>query len=165
MVVKREHFSIPTCEDITSRLAGKKYFTVIDIKDGFYQIKLDESSSDLCTFSTPFGRFKFLRLPFGLCSAPELFQKKCMDIFGDILNVEIYFDDLIVSGSTEEEHDLALDEVFKKAELYNVKFNSKKLQFKLKEITFMGLLISESGMTPDERHVKAVKEMPNPSKC
>lgn len=163
LVVKREHFSIPTCEDITSRLAGKKYFTVIDMKDGFYQIKLDESSSDLCTFNTPFGRFKFLRLPFGLCSAPELFQKKNMEIFGDISNVEIYFDDLIVSGSTEEEHDLALMEVFKKAETYNVKFNSKKLQFKLKEVNFMGLLISESGLSPDEKHAKAIKEMPNPT--
>lgn len=73
--IKREFYEIPSIDDIRSKLAGKMYYTVMDFKDGFYQIKLNEKSSDLTTFATPFGCYKFLRLPFGLNLAPEYFQK------------------------------------------------------------------------------------------
>jgi len=73
--VKREHFAMPTCEDVIIRLHGKKVFSIIDMKDGFWRVKLDEPSSKLCTFNRPFGRYSMLRLPFGLSSAPEVFQK------------------------------------------------------------------------------------------
>ncbi|KAK0151889.1 hypothetical protein N1851_006731 [Merluccius polli] len=69
--VKRQHYSIPTPEDVRSRLAGKSIFSILDEKDGYWQIKLDEPSSKLCTFNTPWGRFRFLRLPFGIKSASE----------------------------------------------------------------------------------------------
>ncbi|KAK0139061.1 hypothetical protein N1851_024415 [Merluccius polli] len=71
--VKRQHYSIPTPEDVRSRLAGKSIFSILDEKDGYWQIKLDEPSSKLCTFNTPWGRFRFLRLPFGIKSASESF--------------------------------------------------------------------------------------------
>ena len=70
-----EHYPIPTCNEVVSKLAGKSVFTVIDQKDGFWQIKHDESSSRLCTFNTPFGRYSMKRLPFGISSSPEAFQK------------------------------------------------------------------------------------------
>lgn len=125
--IKREHYLIPTSDDILSRLSGKNMFSVIDMKDGFWQIKIDKDSSDLCTFNTPFGRWKFLRLPFGICSAPELFQKKNVELFGDIPNVEIYFDDMIISGIDQEDHDKTLRLVLERAMQYNVKFNPDKL--------------------------------------
>lgn len=108
LVIKREHFMIPTVDDITSQLANKEFFTVLDMKDGYYQVAIDDASSDLCTFSTPFGRFQFVRLPFGISSAPEVFQKKNYEIFGDIDGVEVYFDDLIISGVDEVDHDKTL---------------------------------------------------------
>ena len=74
--VKREHFRIPTAQEISSHLAGKKIFTTLDLKDGYWQIELDKPSSILCTFNTPFGHFCFTRMPFGLNSASEVFQKK-----------------------------------------------------------------------------------------
>ncbi|KAK0144211.1 hypothetical protein N1851_017415 [Merluccius polli] len=77
--VKRQHYSIPTPEDVRSRLAGKSIFSILDEKDGYWQIKLDEPSSKLCTFNTPWGRFRFLRLPFGIKSASESRQKQRYD--------------------------------------------------------------------------------------
>jgi hypothetical protein len=74
--IKREQYVIPTCEDVIAKLHGKKLFTVIDMKDSFWQVQLDEPSSRLCTFNTPFGRYSFTRLPFGISSAPEILQKK-----------------------------------------------------------------------------------------
>lgn len=126
--IMREHFLIPKSEDIISQLAGKQIFSVLDMKNGFWQIALEEESSKLCTFSTPFGRYKFNVLPFGISSAPEVFQRKNMEIFGDIQNVEVYFDDIIVSGKDEFEHDIALRKVLDRAIKYQLKFNVEKIQ-------------------------------------
>ena len=66
---------LPTIDDVTSKLGKVQVFTVLDAKDGFLQVKLDEDSSKLTTFHTPFGRYKWLRISFGICSAPEEFQR------------------------------------------------------------------------------------------
>lgn len=88
--IKREHSYIPTRDDIKSKLVGKKYFTVLDMKEAFYHIELDDESADLCTFITPFGRYKFLRLPFGIATAPEVFQKMAMVVFEGIKEVTLF---------------------------------------------------------------------------
>jgi len=114
--IVRERYEIPTIEQIKLNLMGKKYFTVLDLKDGFYQCRLDEVSQKYCCFSTPpFGCFKFLRLPFGLTSAPEEFQKLTSKHFGGIKNVNVYIDDILIAGSTKEEHDATLENVLKRA--------------------------------------------------
>jgi hypothetical protein len=82
--IKREHFPTPTMEDIMVQLGGKRIFTILDQKDAFWQIELDEESSALCTFNSPFGRYKFKRMPFGISSASEVQQKKTFQTFGDI---------------------------------------------------------------------------------
>ncbi|GFX50424.1 hypothetical protein TNCV_339591 [Trichonephila clavipes] len=69
-VIKREHYQIPCTDDIISRLGGKKIFSVVDLKDGFWHVPLDEVSSEICSFNTPFGRYKFNKMPFGIVSAP-----------------------------------------------------------------------------------------------
>ncbi len=113
--IKRQHFSIPTHDDERCKLAGKSVFTIIDEKDGYWQVKLDESSSMLCTFSTPWGRYHFLRLPFGIKSASEVFQQKNSEVFGDNEGVHIISDDMIIATSSEQEHDKILCQVMKSA--------------------------------------------------
>lgn len=71
--IKWQHYSIPTPEDVCSNLAGKSIFTILNEIDGYWEIKLDEPSSKLCTFNSPWGRYCFLRLPFGIKSASEVF--------------------------------------------------------------------------------------------
>lgn len=78
---------------------------MIDIKDAFYHIKLDERSSNHFTFSSSFGCFKFLRVLFGLSSIPEIFQKLANKYFGDIKNVIVYFDDILCVTNTKKEMD------------------------------------------------------------
>lgn len=91
--IKREYTLIPTVEEICASLQGKKFFPVLDLKDGFYQVELDKESTKLCTVSTPFGYYSFKRLPFGISIALEFFQKVNLKNFGDIDGVKIYFDD------------------------------------------------------------------------
>ncbi|GFS71009.1 uncharacterized protein K02A2.6 [Nephila pilipes] len=88
-VIKREHYQIPCTDDIISRLERKKIFSVVDLKDDFWHASLDEVSSEICTFNTPFGRYKFNKLPFGIVSVPEVFRKRNQKLFGDIECVKI----------------------------------------------------------------------------
>jgi hypothetical protein len=124
--IMREHYKMPTAEDVDSQLHGKKIFTILDETNGFWQVKLDKESLFLCTFNTPFGRYRFRRMPFGISSGSEVFQKKNTQIFGDI-PVFIIVDDMIIASETEEEHDKILAEVMNRARKNNVKFNRDKI--------------------------------------
>ncbi|XP_059046838.1 uncharacterized protein LOC131842315 [Achroia grisella] len=107
--IRREHFKLPTFEEITSNLCGAKFFTTLDAKQSFWQVMLHEDSTDLCTFNTPFGRYKFLRMPFGISSASEIFHNRLYNHFDDIEGVILFVDDLLVYGETKEVHDIRLE--------------------------------------------------------
>ncbi|RXN19979.1 Retrovirus-related Pol polyprotein from transposon 297 [Labeo rohita] len=160
--IKRQHYSIPTPDEVCSNLAGKSIFTILDEKDGYWQIKLDEPSSKLCTFNSPWGRCRFRRLPFGIRSASEVFQQKNCETFGDIQGVHIIADDMIIAASSEQEHDEILDKVMERAKAAKVRFNGEKIQFKVKTVKYMGHIITPEGLRPDEAKVKAITDMPPP---
>lgn len=81
---------------MSTALSGKEWFTVLDLKNGFYHVELDESSSKPCTFNSPFGNYRFKRLPFGLSLAPELFQKINRKNFRDMEGVIVYINDILI---------------------------------------------------------------------
>lgn len=159
--IKREHFRIPTLDEIVSKLAGAKYFSTLDASNGFWQVLLDESSS-LCTFNTPFGRYKFLRMPYGICSASEVFHKKMYENFDDLEGVCMYIDDLLIFGSCKSSHDRNLKKVLERCRKINLKLNLSKCKFGLKEIKYLGHLITSNGIYPDNSHISAITNMPTP---
>jgi len=160
--IKREHFLIPSYNEIVSKLANKKLFSVIDLKESFYHLTLDEKSSNYCTFNTIFGLYKFNRLPFGLSNAAEVFQKVNENNFKDIPNVIIYIDDLLIAAENDVEHDKTLNLIVERATKLNLKFNKEKLQFKVKEVKFFGHCFSEKGIRVDEDRVKAIQSLEPP---
>lgn len=160
--IKRDYLLIPTFSDIRSKLKNKRFFTVLDVKKGFWHIKLDKKSTDLCTFSTPLGYYKFLRLPFGLSCAPEAFIRQSRECFSGINNIINYFDDYCIATETKEEHDVVLNQVVDRAKNLNIKFNLDKLQYCKKSVKFMGHVISELGLQPDPDQVKAILELKEP---
>ena len=160
--IKREHYMIPTVEDIVSKLHGKRIFTILDLKDGFWNVKLDSESSKLCTFNTPFGRYSFCRLPFGISSAPEVFMKRMSELFSDIEGVHIVFDDIIIAAVDDLDHDRILRLLFERAREHNVRFNRQKIQLKVRQVKYLGHLISADGLQIDSEKVKAITEMPVP---
>ena len=95
----REHFQLPTLEDITTRLTGAHVFSKLDANHGYWQVPLSESSQLLTTFSSPFGRYCFKRMPFGIKSAQEVFQKRMNQLLGDLPGVETDIDDILVWGT------------------------------------------------------------------
>lgn len=94
--IKREHYQLPTIDDVTNQLSGATIFSSLDASCSFWQIPLDEESSNLCAFNTPLGRYKFCCMPFGIKSAPEVFQKRITQLFCDIPGVSVYIDDILV---------------------------------------------------------------------
>ncbi|KAF2893088.1 hypothetical protein ILUMI_13085 [Ignelater luminosus] len=124
VLVKKSDDSLRIYE-ITSKLKDARIFSKLDANQAFYQIPLDEASSNLCTVGTPFGRYKFLRLPYGVKCAPEVFNERFRQIF-NMENVAVYIDDIIVCEKSKAEHDRTLEAVLETARKNNVKFNLSK---------------------------------------
>ena len=161
--LKREYHPITTIEDVITRTDGSKYFTVLDANQGYFQIGLDAESQKLTTFNTPFGRYMYKRLPMGITSAPEIYQRAMHDMFADIDGVEIVMDDILVHAPTLETHDQILEKVLARCREKNLKLNEKKTKLRSQEVTYIGHKLTSDGVKIDENKVKAVLEMPEPT--
>lgn len=158
--IKREHFKLPTFEEVTTCLSGAAVFSTLDAKHSFWQVKLQDT--DLCTFNTVFGRYKFLRMPFGICSASEIFHKKLYGHLDDLEGVIQFVDDILVFGPDRQSHDQRLRAVLQRCREINIKLNRQKCKIGMSEIKYLGHKISQKGISPDESHLLAIKEMPTP---
>ena len=161
--IRREHFQLPTLEDITTRLSGASIFSKLDANHGYWQIPLSEESQLLTTFNSPFGRYCFQRMPFGIKSAQEVFQKRMCQLIGDLPGVETDIDDILVWGTNQEEHDSRLAAVLKRCEEINLTLNQDKCLFGVPEVTYIGHILNAEGVKPDPAKVRAIKDMPAPS--
>eukprot|EP00057_Strongylocentrotus_purpuratus_P027755 XP_011682229.1 PREDICTED: uncharacterized protein K02A2.6-like [Strongylocentrotus purpuratus] len=167
--VRRNHYPMKIIEDILPDLTKAKVFSVVDAKNGFWHVELEEDSSYLTTFNTPFGRYRWKRLPFGIASAPEEFQRRLDEALEGLQGVSTIADDILVYGEGETvteaeiDHDTKLRAVMQRCREKNLKLNKQKLKFKMKEVSFMGHLITEEGLKPDPAKIKAVRDMQNPS--
>ena len=167
--IQRPKYQMPTLEELLPKLCEAKIFSTLDAKDGFYQISLDETSSKLTTFWTPFGRYRYLRMPFGVSLAPEEFERNLQEKLGDLEGIAVIRDDIIVMGfgETQEQavhnHDENLLKLLERARKVNLRLNSRKMELKKSEVKFMGHIISKDGLKPDPAKVEAVEEMPKPT--
>ena len=161
--VMREHHHLPTPEETLSKITNARYFTKLDLKSGYWQLPLEENSSKLTTFNTPFGRYRYLRLPFGLNSANEIFQKRMSEKFEGFKGVLIIFDDILVFANTVEEHTARLKAVLDRCDEIGIKLNKKKCQFLCKEVKYIGHIITPEGLKPDPEKITAITQMPPPT--
>ena len=144
--VKREQHYSKTIDEVVTQLNDAKFFTLVDAKKGYWHVPLNESSSYLTTFSTPFGIFCFTRLPFGLVVvSQDIFQKQLDSALEGLTGVTGIADDTFVLGSTEEEHDKNVVNLMERAWQEGIVFNKEKLQFKREEISFFGHTLTPQG--------------------
>ena len=161
--ILREHFQLPTLEDTATCLSGARIFSKLDANHGYWQIPLDDESQQLTTFNSPFGRYCFTRMPFGIKSAQEIFQKRMTQNFGDLEGVETDIDDILVWGKTEEEHHKRLKAVLQRCQDIHLTLNMEKCKFGAPQVTYLGHIISAAGISLDKDRVKAISEMPPPT--
>ena len=161
--VKREHFQLPNLDDIAPRLAGSTVYSCLDGASMFWQIPLDPESQLLTTFITPFGRFAFTRVPFGITSAPEILQRKMSEVLKNCEGCEVIMDDILIHGKGQAEHDRRLQAVLNAIEGAGITLNSKKSVLRRSEITFFGHLVGKDGLKPHPEKVQAIEQLPAPN--
>ena len=159
--IKREHFPMTIIEEVVADMPHAKVVSVLDATLGYWQVKLDEASSKLCTFFTPFGRYRFTRLPSGIKSAPEVFQNHMPELFSDVEGVKVIVDDILVWDKDDEEHDARLEQVLRRAREVNLKFNAKKCEIK-QEVPYVGHVLSKDGLKADPEKIRAIKKIKPP---
>ena len=160
----REHFTLPILEDTLHELGQSKVFTKADLSSGYWHIVLDEESSKLTTFQTCFGRYKWLRLPFGLNVSSEIFQKRILDCFSGLSGIVCIADDIVIHGKTIEEHDKNLELFLQRCRENNVVLNKDKLVLRTDSITFMGHIVTKDGLKSDPEKIQAIRDFPVPTK-
>lgn len=148
---------IPKVDETLAQLAGATIFSKLDANSGFWQIPLAEESKPLTTFLTPEGRYCFNKLPFGISSAPEVFQKRMKMILKGIVYL---IDDILVFGTDQTEHDQHLAAVMERLE---ATLNREKCKFSQKTVNFMGHVIDQHGIRADPAKTSAILEMKPPA--
>lgn len=160
--IKDEPHLMPTLDEISAALNDAKVFSVLDLKDGFWHTELDSESRKICTFSTPYGLYEYNRMPFGIKTGPQIFQKMISQNFNDLPGIISYMDDLLVHGRNKEEHDIHLKNVLQRARDRNIRFNKSKSQINVKEVKYLGHIFSEDGIRSDENRIRAIEKMGYP---
>ena len=154
--MKRSQHPMKTVNEVASHLEGASTFSILDAKNGFWQLKLDEESSILCTFNTPIGRYRFTRLPFGVKCAPEIFQRTMDRMVEDLDRVEVIMDDIIVAGD-ESTHDERLIKFLERASTQGLKLNQGKCKICQREVPYVGHLLTAGGLKVDPCKVEAIR--------
>lgn len=166
--IKREHYQMRTIEEVANRLNRAKLFTVVNAKDGFWQKRLDIESSYKTTFNTSFGRYRWLRMPLGISSAPEVWQRIMHEFIEGLQGVEVIADDFIIAGfgDTKEEAYRSLEQkersFFTRCREWNLKLNRDKVKRAQTNVRFMGHQLTPEGLKPEPAKVEAITAMPEP---
>lgn len=160
--VIRRNYPLKTIEEITTKIAGATIFSKLDCRKGFWQIQLSERTQKYLTFATPWGRYCCIKLPFGLCSAPEVFQQIMSKLLTGIQNAEASMDDILIFASTKEELQNTTQEVINRIKSAGLTLNKEKCEFEVAKIKFLGHLLSAQGVEIDNEKVEAIGRLRQP---
>ncbi|KAG7674304.1 hypothetical protein KSW81_006109 [Nannochloris sp. 'desiccata'] len=164
-VTIRDEHALPIPEDQIRRLHGAKVFSKIDLHSGYYQIAVAGEDVTKTAFTTTFGLYEFLVMPFGLSNAPATFSRLMMEIFKDYLYdfVLVYLDDILIFSKDEEEHEKHVRLVLDRLKEHNLIAKLSKCSFFQAEVEYLGFVVSGNGVKMAEDKVRAVLEWPTPS--
>ena len=164
ITIKNSH-ALPRIDDFLDSIQGAKFFSSMDLLQGFYQLPLQESDKAKTAFKTNFGHFQFRVVSMGLSNAPSVFQRIMNDIFKEYLNkfVVIYLDDILIFSKTAEEHLTHIRKVLETIRKNKLSLKTSKCHFFKSQLKFLGHIISKDGIQPDFEKVTAVKNWPTPT--
>ena len=160
--VLRERHPLLRVDDTLAQLTGATTFSKLDANSGFWQIPLSDESKLLTTFITPFGRYCYNKLPFGITSAPEHFQRRMNSLLLGLQGVLCVMDDIIVFGKNLQEHNSRLQTVLTRLSASGITLNSEKCEFSKNRLTFLGHVIDSKGISPDPSKTAAITHMDPP---
>lgn len=162
-VSKLDRYPIPRVEDLFAKLAGGKKFSHLDLSQAYQQLPLDNNSKQYVVINTQKGLFRFNRLPYGISSAPGIFQREMENLLQGIPGVVVYIDDIGITGETDEAHLKALDEVLNRLEKAGLRLQRAKCHFMQLSIIFLGHKVDAAGLHPLREKVQAIRKAPAPT--
>ena len=160
--LKRPYHNIPTLEELNHKFTGARYFSKLDAKAGYWGVQLHKVSQLLTTFQSPYGRYAFKRLPFGLSASQDIFQSRMDLILEQCDGAEGIADDVVVYGATEDEHDKNLHQLMNVATRNGLVFNSSKCLINERSVSFFGLIYGIDGIKPDPDRIRDLQDIPPP---
>ena len=156
-------YPIPKIEYLFARLAGGKSFSKLDMAQAYQQLVLDEESREYVVINTHRGPYRYNRLPFGLSSAPGIFQRVMESVLRGIPGVVVYLDDILITAPTDEEHVVTVAVVLERLKEAGLRLKKEKCVFLAPSVIYLGHLIDSQGLHPVQEKVQAIQEAPQPT--
>lgn len=158
-------YPLPRADDLIDQLHGAKIFSKVDLRSGYWQIPISAEDVTKTAFRTRYGHFEWLVLPFGLTNAPAAFMDLMHKIFADLLDrgVVIFLDDILIYSDSAEEHERLLREVFTRLRAHKLYAKESKCELWRTEVTFLGHVINEHGVSVESCKIEAITHWPRPS--
>lgn len=157
-----DRYPIPKVEDLLTSLAGGQSFTKLDLSQAYLQIKLKEEARKYVVINTHKGLYQYTRLPYGVASAPGIFQRVMENVLRDLKNTIVYIDDILVTGRSEEDHIKNLKLVLTRLQDAGLRLRKNKCLFMKPSVTYLGYQIDKAGIYPVPEKVKAIQDAPPP---
>jgi hypothetical protein len=163
-VTKPDAYPVPRIADMLDALGHSAFFSTLDLASGFWQVEVAAKDREKTAFTTPFGIYEFLVMPFGLINAPATFQRVMDRVFHEVAwkFVLVYIDDIIIYSKTREEHEKHLRVVFTLLRNAGLKINLEKCDFFRTRLAFLGHIITIEGIALDPAKIEKVKSYPVP---
>lgn len=161
-VAQPDTYPLPRIEELFAKLVGGQTFSKLDLSSAYAQLELDEASREMVTINTHLGLFRYNRCPYGISTAPSLFQRTMDSLLADIPHTAVFLDDVLITGATEEEHLANLETVMSRLEIAGLRLRKTKCVFFQEEVTYLGHRISANGLHPTAEKMTAIQEAPAP---
>lgn len=165
-IMIRDSYPMPLIDDCLERMEGHKYFTVLDLKNGFHQIAMSEESVPYTSFVTPSGQYEYLKLPFGLKIGPGCFMRFINWVLQEFIregSVIVFMDDITIFSRTIPEHLDLLKKILRRLAEFRLEIKPSKCKFCYTKIELLGFTVSHSGIRPNNRHLETVQNLPLPT--
>lgn len=160
--ISEEQYPLPNVDDMFATLAGGQKFSKLDLSQAYTQVELDDAAKSLLTVNTHLGLFRTHRLPYGVSSAPAIFQSLMDSVLSGLPGVVCRIDDILITAENDDKHLLRLEEVLRRLRNYNIKLNPEKCEFMVDQVVYMGHLLDKEGIHPTDEKTRSVLEAPTP---
>ena len=161
-VLKVDQYPVPTPEDLFATLAGGQTFTKLDLSQAYQQVCLEPESRKYVTINTHKGLYQYTRLPFGVASAPAVFQQLMEKILQSIPGVVVYLDDILITGKNEGEHLANLQQVLERFKQYGIRLKQAKCRIMKPSVDYLGYRIDKNGLHTLPEKIIAIQDAPRP---